>query len=185
LESLASAELEGIDATVLDTITRIDQRDSIITFTAPDIPAVLRCGLLEDVFQILIDAKTPPARGAPKILARLLERAPFERALLTHNAVRPKTKARTYKVVARVAGKQPFRREDMEAPFIAALGTLLPRWTPSGARAAIELWVQVAGERALAGLRLSGDELAQPACAPHSTSLRPRRALVVLSDPRT
>ena len=72
-------------------------------------------------------------RAARRRFSRaLLERAPFERALLTHNAVRPKTKARTYKVVARVAGKQPFRREDLEAPFIAALGALLPRWTPSG-----------------------------------------------------
>ncbi len=188
LESLASAELEGVGATVLDTITRIDKRDSIIIFTAPDVPAVLRCGLLDDVFHILIDAKTPPTRGAPKILARLLERAPFERALLTHNAVRPKTKARTYKVVARVAGKQPFRREDMEAPFIAALGALLPRWTPSGAQAAIELWVQVAGERALAGLRLSGDELAQRrykrAHLPASLKPTVARALVMLSDPQ-
>ena len=188
LEALAAAELTDAGATVRDTISRIDKRDSIITFNAPDLAAVLRCGLLEDVFQVVIDAPTPPARGAPKILARTLERAPLERALLAHNAVRPKTRARTFKVVTRVAGKQPFHREDIEAPFIAAIGALLPRWTPSGGVAAIELWVHVVGERTVAGLRLSGDELAQRrykrAHLPASLKPTVARALVVLSEPQ-
>ncbi len=187
IESLAAAELTEAGASVRDTISRIDKRDSIIIFSAPELTPVLRCGLLEDVFQIVIDEKTPAARGAPKILARTLERAPLERALLAHNAVRPKTRARTYKVVARVAGKQPFHRDELEAPFIAAIGALLPRWTPSGGQAAIELWVHVLGERTIAGLRLSGDELAQRrykrAHVPASLKPTVARALVMLSEP--
>jgi hypothetical protein len=187
IESLAAAELTESGASVRDTISRIDKRDSIIVFSAPELTPVLRCALLEDVFQIIIDEKTPAARGAPKILARALERLPLERALLAHNAVRPKTRARTYKVVARVAGKQPFHRDELEAPFIAAIGALLPRWTPSGGQAAIELWVHVLGERTIAGLRLSGDELAQRrykrAHVPASLKPTVARALVMLSEP--
>jgi tRNA (guanine6-N2)-methyltransferase len=87
-----------------------------------------------------------------------------------------------------VAGRQAFHREDLEAPFIAALGALLPRWTPSGGQAAIELWVHVVGERTIAGLRLSGDELAQRrykrAHLPASLKPTVARALVVLAEPR-
>lgn len=188
VESLASAELTAAGASVRETISRIDKRDSIIIFGAPDLTSVLRCGLIEDVFQIVIDQPTPPTPGAPKILARALERGPLERALLAHNAVRPKTRARTYKVVTRVAGRHPFRREDVEAPFIAALGGLLPRWTPSGGLAAIELWVHVVGARTIAGLRLSGDDLAQRrykrAHLPASLKPTVARALVMLSEPR-
>ncbi len=187
LESLAAAELTACGAAVRDTLSRIDKRDGIVTFNAPDLQPVLRCGLLEDVFQVVIDQKTPAARGAPKILARTLERAPLERAMLAHNAARPKNMARTYKVVARVAGKQPFHREDVEAPFINALGTLLPRWSASGGIAAIELWVHVVGERTIVGLRLSGDELAQRrykrAHLPASLKPTVARALVMLSEP--
>ena len=122
-----------LGATVRETLSRIDKRDSIITFNTSDLTAVLHCGLLEDVFQVVVDAKTPPAKAGPKILARGLERTPLERALLAHHAVTPKTRARTYKVVTRVAGKQAFHRDELEAPFIAALGALLPRWSPSGA----------------------------------------------------
>ena len=188
LESLASAELTEAGATVRETISRIDKRDGIIVFNAPDLTPVLRCGLLEDVFQIIFDAPTPAARGAPKILARALERASLERALLAHNSFRPKTKARTYKIVARVAGKHPFHRDDIDAPFIAAIGGLLPRWTASGVVAAIEVWVHVVGERTLVGLRLSGDEMAQRrykrAHLPASLKPTVARALVMLSEPR-
>jgi hypothetical protein len=184
---LASAELTDAGATVREAISRIDKRDSIIIFNAPDLTPVLRCGLLEDLFQVVADAKTPAARGAPKILARALERAPLERALLAHNAIRPKTKARSYKIVARVAGKQPFHRDELEPPFMAAMAGLLPRWTASGGQAAIELWVHVVGERTLVGLRLSGDELAQRrykrAHLPASLKPTVARALVMLSEP--
>ena len=56
LESLASAELTEAGATVRETISRIDKRDGIVVFNAPDLAPVLRCGLLEDVFQIIFDA---------------------------------------------------------------------------------------------------------------------------------
>jgi hypothetical protein len=188
LESLAAAELTVAGATVRDTLSRIDRRDSVIIFSAPDLTPILRCGLLEDLFQIVLDAPTPDARGAPKVLARAMERAPLERALLAHNGVRPKNLARTYKIVARVAGKHPFHRDDVDAPFIAAMAAMLPRWAPSGGLAAIELWVHVIGERTIAGLRLSGDEMAQRrykhAHLPASLKPTVARALVMLSEPQ-
>ena len=214
LEDIAAAELKGAGATVTETISRVDKRDGFVLFRTDDVDAALRCGTLEDVFQVVLDASSPPARGAPRQAARGLERAAIERALLTHNALRPGKRGRSYKVVARVAGQHPFRREDVEHAFARALDGMLAKWVPARDRAALELWVHVIGpppaarprgprpapsrppatrakpgpRRIIAGVRLSDDTLAQRAWkqAHLPASLKPTvaRALVRLADLR-
>ena len=93
-------------------------------------------------------------------LASAVSRDILEAALLAHHALNPKRRGRSYKVAARVAGRHTFRREDVQASFQRAVGRLLPHWVPSP-HAAIEVWVHVIGPRAIVGLRLSTDELAQ------------------------
>jgi 23S rRNA G2445 N2-methylase RlmL len=188
LEEIAAAELGGAGATVTGALSRIDRRDGIVLFTAPDIRRVLRCGTVEDIFQLVLDAPTPAARTAPKQLAAQVERPVFDAATVAHHALRPKKYGRSYKVIARVAGKQPFRREDIELAFERAVVLMLPHWNATKGPAAIEVWVHVAGERTIAGVRLSGDELAgrtyKHAHLPASLKPTVARALVLLSDPQ-
>ncbi len=188
LEELASAELTRAGANVTGVIAHVDKRDGIVLFDAPDLRRVLRCGTLEDVFQIMMDAATPPARSAPRQLALQLARPQFEAALSVHHGLRPKRFGRSFKVISRVAGRHPFEREDVERAFERAFGAMLPHWTATDGSAAVEAWVHVAGARTIAGLRLSGDELAQRTykAAHLPASLKPTvaRALVILSEPR-
>ena len=188
VEDLAAAELRATGATVQETLAGFDERDSVLMFSTKDIRAVLRCGLIDDVFEIVLDDALPPGHGAPKALGRALERERVERAMLAHHALRPKRAGRSYKVVARVAGRHPFVRSELELAFAGAMGRLLPKWVVTRERAAIELWAHVVGERAIVGIRLSGDELAQRAYkrAHVIASLTPTiaRALVVLAEAR-
>jgi tRNA G10 N-methylase Trm11 len=188
IEDLATAELRSVGATVVETLAGFDKRDSVVTFADAEPARVLRCGLLDDVFQVVLDAPTPATAKGAKLLASSVERTQLERAMAAHHALRPKSAKRSYKVVARVAGRHPFKREDVERAFIAAIGALLPRWSAAGSDAAIELWVHVIGGRTIAGLRLSGDELAQRrykrAHLPASLTPTVARALVTLAEPQ-
>ncbi len=187
-EDLAANELAAAGAPVLEKLARFDRRDSLILFRAHDVRRVLRCGLVEDVFCVLADGPTPAARAAPKLIARRIQRGAFDRAMLEHHELRPKRGGRSFKVVARVAGRQPFRREEMEAACERAVGDLLPHWLPARGSAALEVWAHVIGPRTIVGLRLTGDELAQRrykrAHLPASLKPTVARALVALSSPR-
>jgi SAM-dependent methyltransferase len=187
IEDLAANELTRLGANVRETLRGFDRRDSVVLFEAPDPALALRAGLLEDVFAVMLNVPTPSGRGAPKQLAALLDRPSLERALALHNAARRRTGPRTYGVVARVAGRHAFRREEIEPPLLRAVGALLPRWNAASERAALEVWAQVTGERTLVGVRVSGDELAQrrykTAHLPASLKPTVARALVELSEP--
>lgn len=189
LEDLASRELEKTGAQVTEALSGHDKRDSIILFRAPDIAAVLRCGVIDDLFQTVLDMPTDQGRNGARRLARALDRAMMERALATHHALRPRHHGRSYRVISRVAGKHPFRREEVESAFATILDGMLAKWIPAQpkSRAAIELWVQVLGERTLAGLRLSDDTLAQRtykhAHLPASLTPTVAHALVFMADP--
>jgi hypothetical protein len=187
-EDVASAELARAGATLWEGLSGIDKREGMLLFGAADVRRALRCGTLEDVFQVVLDAATPADKAGPKLLARQLDSGVFEAAALTHHALRPKKYGRSFKVIARVAGRQPFRREDIEPAFERALGAMLPRWSATRGPAAMEVWVHVVGNRTIAGIRLSGDELGQRAYkqAHLPASLKPTvaRALVLMSEPQ-
>jgi hypothetical protein len=186
LEVLAASELRDIGCDVGDTITRIDRRDSLLLFDAPDRARLLRSALVEDVFRTLFDVATPAGRRGPALLARHLTRPTLEDALRDHHALAPKRGGRSFRVVARMAGRHPFRREEVAGAVTRAVGTLLPHWVPAP-DAAVEVWVHVAGVRTLCGLRLSTDALAQRRYkrAHRPGSLKPTvaRALALWSAP--
>ena len=186
LEEIATAELRGAGAQVTETLAGFDKRDSILLFRAADLDAVMNCGTLEDVFELVLDTSTGFGRAAVKRLARAMERETVERALLTHNSLRLGKHGRSYRVVARVAGKHLFLREHVEAAFASGLDGLLAKWIPATGKASLELWVQVIGERTLAGIRLSDDTLAQrtykKAHLPASLKPTVARALVLMAE---
>jgi 23S rRNA G2445 N2-methylase RlmL len=187
IEDLAAAELTRLGATVHETLAGFDKRDSIVIFSAPDPSLALEAKLLEDVFAAVLDAPVPPKKASARSLALLVQQQALERALLLHHAVRPKA-GRTYKTVARVAGRQTFKRENLEVALGRAVGAMLPRWSEAEGKASLEVWAQVVGERVLVGVRVSGDELAQRRYkrAHRPASLKPTvaAALVALSEPR-
>lgn len=187
IEDLAADELRRHGATIRETLAGFDKRDSVLLFSMPEPPRALRCGLIDDVFLLLLDVPVPPIATAPKKLAALLDRDTLTAAMLHHHAARPGRRGRSMKVVSRMAGQHPYRREDLETAFGRALSALLPHWVLTRDPAALEVWVHVIGGRAIAGVRLSGDELAQRtykrAHLPASLTPTAARALVVLSDP--
>ena len=160
IEEIASQELRDAGGVVDAAMTGFDRRDSIVPFRAADGAAALDCGSIEDVFRTIVDAKTfEGPRGAQRLAAEI-EDTRLEAAILEHHALRPKRHGRTYKVVARVAGRHAFRREDVVRAFERALAARLPRWSAVRGDAALEVWVHVVGERTIAGIRLSDDALA-------------------------
>jgi 23S rRNA G2445 N2-methylase RlmL len=187
LEAIASDELRLAGADVIETIKPFDKRDSLILFHATDMKRILRCGTLEDVFQTALDLTFAAAVPKPLLMAAKMEREALEAAMLTHHELRPKRGGRSFKVVARMAGAHRFRREDIERAFSDVMGRMLNHWVPREP-AAVELWAHVIEQRVLAGIRLSGDELAQRTYkrAHLVASLKPTvaRALVMLSEPK-
>jgi 23S rRNA G2445 N2-methylase RlmL len=185
LEDIAASELRAAGAKTLGAITNIDKRDGIVLFSAKAPSAVMQCGTIEDVFQIVVDAPTGGGRGAPKRLARLLERDALERAMTAHHALRPGKRGRSYRVNVRLAGQHPFRRDEVEAAFSSALDGMLAKWVPARDKAALELWVHVIGDRTIAGVRLSDDTLAgrryKRAHLPASLKPTVARALVLMA----
>jgi len=171
---------------VSDTLTRIDRRDSVLVFCAPDRRPLLGAGLLEDVFRLVLDARTPPTHRALGALAAGIDREALDSALLDHHALAGRRGGRSYRVIARMAGRHAFRREDIEAAFARAVGRMLPHWV-AAPEAAVEVWVQVAGPRTLCGVRLSTDALAQRrykrAHIPGSLKPTVARALALWSEP--
>ena len=188
IEDMAADELRRAGASSIETLSRFDKRDSIVLFEAESAAAALRCGLTEDVFAVVLDVPAPIGRGAPQVLARGIDRIVLEAAMLEHHEIAATKRGRSYKVIARVAGRKPFRRQDVEEAFGRAIGRLLSHWVNTRGHAAIEVWAHIVGERAVVGLRLSGDELAQRrwkrAHLPASLKPTVARALVELSQPR-
>jgi 23S rRNA G2445 N2-methylase RlmL len=111
-----------------------------------------------------------------------------ERAMLTHHALRPGKRGRSFNIVARVAGDHPFRRDQVEAAFTSTLDAMLARWVPATKNASMETWVHVIGDRTIAGIRLSTDAMAQrtykKAHVPASLKPTVARALVLLAGIR-
>lgn len=187
LEPIARDELGQLGAKPQQTLARFDKRDSVVLFTTDNISATLRAGLLEDVFHVVADRPTIESPHGPQQMARAITREALERAMLAHHALRPGSRGRSYRVVTRVAGDHPFRREQVDAAFARRLDDLLARWVPATGNPALELWIHVIGERTLVGVRLSADALAQRRykVAHLPASLKPTvaRALVTLAAP--
>jgi tRNA G10 N-methylase Trm11 len=188
VEALAADELRAAAAKVTETLSGFDRRESLLLFEAPDIRRALRSTLLEDIYRVLVDVPLPRTRNVPAALSRALTREALDAALPEHHALASRRRGRSYRVVVRVAGKQPFRREDVEASFGRAVGSLLPHWVWTREKAAVEVWVQIIGERAIIGLRLTDDAFGQRrykrAHLPASLKPTVARALVAWSAPR-
>ena len=159
-----------------------DRRNDLLLVETDAPPALLRAAIVEDVFALIAD-RTFDSPPHVRDIAALLARPAFERALALHHAMRPKRRSRSYKVVARVRGRQRFRRDEVHDVCERALAALLPHWVPRE-DATLALWAHAIGNRALVGVRLSDDTVAgrryKRAHLPASLKPTIARALVLL-----
>ncbi len=65
------------------------------------------------------------------------------------------SKPPTYRVIGRLYGKHPFRREELAETVAEGLRKRYPRWLPVPDAGQVEVWVNVLGSQLLLGLRLS------------------------------
>lgn len=97
------------------------------------------------------------------------------------------SKPPTYRVIGRLYGKHPYRRDELAATVAGALQKRYPRWTPVPDGGQVEVWVNVLGSQLLLGLRISDSSMRHrhKKRVELPASLRPSvaAAMVYLSQP--
>ncbi len=193
LEEIAIEEIRAAipDARLVTSFRRFDDRTSILEFSGTrQTRPWLRLRTVEDVF--ILAARGRDIRrgstGLGDISAIVLKAARVDDALRGFVQSRRAT-PKTFRVIARMAGAQGFRRVDAQNAVESALRQ---RWRgvrqASGDEADVEAWLSIVGGMALVGVRVSGGEMrALPeGVRPLPGSLKPAvaRAMVLLSEPK-
>ncbi len=167
LEELAWDELEERVASLrrVATWSGFDRRAGALLFrTDEPLRSLLSLRMVEDAFAVVAQTRRlPDGRAALQELARLATSGDTETALRLHReSVPAKPKRRpTFRVVARVAGRQAYRRADAQRACERALAARFPRWRLVEDGAALEFWLQVVGQEAALALRLSAPAMRQ------------------------
>lgn len=191
---MASAELVREFGPVddLESLHRFDERTSILLFRSA-IPAVglLDLRLTEDAFALASDiSPVPPDRSGLAFIRRsFATSSTLDPAITSALNVRPRRKGKTtFRVVARKAGDHAFRRVDLQRATELAVLDHLPSWRLVEDDAQVEVWVQLVGNRLLAGVRLSDNRMRQRGYRSVSlpAALKPTiaAAMIQLSEPR-
>jgi 23S rRNA G2445 N2-methylase RlmL len=161
LEELAQEELERAvpGARVVRVLRRFDERTSILVVHhggSPD--ALLRLKLAEDVFVLAAESDEIEAgwQGLAAIRAVVSSASSLPAAANTASSVRGRGGRKgTFRVVARKAGSQAFRRVDLQHAVEQAVRARYPGWRLVEDDARLELWVHLVGQTFIAGFRLS------------------------------
>jgi 23S rRNA G2445 N2-methylase RlmL len=121
--------------------------------------------LTEDVFAIAgFTRRLRPGRRSLREISELTRTGEsMEEALRLHReaGVSRRRGRPTYRVVARRAGRHAFRRIDAQKACEAGLARRFARWRLVEDDADLEFWLQIIGESALLGLRLSSAAMRQ------------------------
>lgn len=195
LEDLAWEELaeraEGVQQVA--TWSGIDRRAGVLLFRSGEpVRSLLDLRLTEDVFAVAaFSRRLPPGRRGLRGVSELTGTADsMEEALRLHREIiaAPRRARPTYRVVVRKAGRHAFRRVDAQRACEAGLARRFRRWRLVEDGAGLEFWLQIVGETALLGLRLSSAAMRQRTYRETSlpASLKPAvaHALVRLASPR-
>lgn len=187
----------------VEAITRREVQDSLdgsrIVASAPgrvvfdyrgDPRHLLDLGTAEDVFALVAHDEISGARRGLQQARELVRKSPLlRRAVKAHQTVRGRGPRRPgVRVVAqRVAGKQAYRRVDLQSAISEAMVRAFPGWKLVADDAHIECWVMQDRDEFLCGLRLSDRTMRhrdyKSATVP--ASLRPvvAQAMVLISEP--
>ena len=187
-EAIASSEIAaqyGQGACIEVGRRVVPERAGMTIFSAPRLAELKRVRTVEDFFAVIAYRRLPVAEAAhpyaPKSIAerehderlarQLLERvrtaardARFvEQALAAHVSMVPGSRAGRrlhYRVVARMAGEQPFRRLDLQRAVERGIAERDDHaWRPGGDEAEVEFWATMFPGELLLTLRLSDERL--------------------------
>jgi 23S rRNA G2445 N2-methylase RlmL len=194
LEALAWEELAERAESVQQVATwsGIDRRAGALLFRSDEpVRSLLDLRLTEDLFAVAAFTwRLAPGRRALRGVSELIRAAEsMEEALRLHReAIAAPRRARpTYRVVVRKAGRHAYRRVDAQRACEAGLARRFRRWRLVEDGAGLEFWLQIVGEAALLGLRLSSAAMRQRTYRETSlpASLKPAvaHALVRLARP--
>lgn len=186
LEDVAAEEIETrLGGTIKKTSA------GFVVFRVEEIDAaLLRLRTTEDVFLLAwgSDQLTYRAEDLERIRRWTAQETDWNRLLQIHHAVRPKPKGKpTYHLVAQMIGEHGYRRADAGKALAKGLAGKFPAsWKPAEENAAVEVWLNIHGARAVCGLRLS-DRTMRHRTYKHEhlpASLRPTlaAAMVLLAD---
>jgi tRNA (guanine6-N2)-methyltransferase len=193
LERTVSDELKGLPApsNVTHTFERFDDRTSILLVQSGASPHdLLQLRTVEDVFVLAseIGGVTPAWAGIGTVRTALSRDRRLDAALALVRETRRARGRPTYRVIARVSGKQAFRRVDLQRAVEKTLAERLGGWRHVEDDAQVELWVHLVGETFLLGARLSDARMRHRTYleASRRAALKPTiaAAMVMLTEPR-
>ncbi len=168
LEDLAWEELveRTGDAQKVASWSGIDRRAGVLLFRSGEPAAsLLDLRLTEDVFAVVgFTRHLPAGRRALREVSELARTGEsMEEALRLHReaGVSRRRGRPTYRVIVRKAGRHAFRRIDARRACETGLTRRFPRWRLVEDGAALEFWLQIIGEVAVLGLRMSSSAMRQ------------------------
>lgn len=191
LESLAEEEIERSGGSVTRTLTRFDERTSLLSFTfGGEVKYLLRLGTVEDVFSLAAERDGVPWNrgGLMAIRSYVAQSRDLENAVSVALRARPHRRGKVgFRVIARKSGEHAFRRVDLQRAVEHGILDRFPRWrvVEDGG---LEVWAQLVNELLITAIRISDNDMRQRTYRAISrpAALKPTvaRGLVWLSEPR-
>ncbi len=189
VEGIAAQEIQS----QLKNAQIVEQRRGWVVFRCQDDAAsLLRLRTVEDVFVVLFHtAKLPPRRqDALTTLTRMAAKSRHWDHALTrfHQAQTRSVRRITFRVIAQMTGRHPFRRSEARDAVLAGAQKRWKRWKQVADDAHLELWTPIIDRWALIAIRLSDRRMRHRTYkqAHLAASLRPTlaAAMVRLTHPQ-
>jgi 23S rRNA G2445 N2-methylase RlmL len=170
----------------------IDHRRGWVVFRYPgDAADVLQLRTTEDVFVLLFrTTKLPPERkNALALLTRMARNSRYwDQAWSRVRQTRRPVRRVTFRVIAQMTGKHPFRRQEVRDAVLTGVQMRWSGWKPVADDAHLEVWASIIDDWATVALRLSDRRMRHRTYKEEHrpASLRPTlaAAMVALSQPR-
>lgn len=171
----------------------VPDRAGISIFTSPRPEPLRLLRASEDIFVVVGYLDRPPSdTGALEQVSNIARQTPYiEQALATRTRLMPGTRSGhrlRYRVIARMAGENEFRRADIARAVSRGLAERRDHsWRPSPEEADVEFWATLLPHEFILAVRLSDERMRhrEYKLAHLPGSLRPSvaAALALLSDP--
>ena len=188
LEEVCGKEIEArlASAQVVDT-----QRGWVVFAYQGDAADTLLLRTTEDVFVLLFrtDELPPERKRALALLTQMGRNSHYwDQAWSRVRRTRRSVKRVTFRVIAQMTGKHPFRRQEVRDAVLTGVQMRWPGWKPVADDAHLEVWAPVIDSWATIALRLSDRKMRHRTYKEEHrpASLRPTlaAAMVALSRPR-
>ena len=145
LEELSGQEI----ASRLQDAHVVERHRGWVVFQYPgNVTDLLQLRTIEDVFCLLVHTtELPPARkSALALLTRMARNSrAWDRAWSQVRQTRRAVRRVTFRIIAQMTGKHPFRRQEVRDAVLAGVQGRWPSWKPIHDDAHLEVWAPVTG----------------------------------------